>query len=131
MERVEVGVEGEETSQRGEKAITNVYAKEYLCLNVRKITMNTKCNFFIFSPSPLFSLPPSLPLLLPFSSSSLSFSGLLKMNETSKPKTDSYFSLRNMKKCNIFLTETLRIYASILEIQKKAANQAEGQKVTD
>lgn len=24
------------------------------------------------------------------------------MNETSKPKTDSYFRLRNMKKCNIF-----------------------------
>lgn len=30
-----------------------------------------------------------------------------------------------------FLTESLRIYASILEFQKKAANQAEGQKITD
>lgn len=42
------------------------------------------------------------------------------MNETNKLRTDSYFRLRNMKKKVIyFLTESLRIYASIFEFQKR------------
>jgi hypothetical protein len=73
----------------------------------------------------------SLYFLLSYSFSLFFEAGLLKMNETSTPRTDSYFSLTNMKKCNIFFNRKSQNICFNLGVSKKAANQAEGQKVTD